>query len=143
MWARPECAVRAPVEADRQAIATLLLDAYRGTIDDEGEGEDEALDAAGYFLSRCVPAYSLLVVHGERVVAVSLVVVVNALHYIDPVATAAAHKGAGLGRAAVAHSIALLSHAGVDEVGAVVTDGNVPSERLFASLGFERVGAWG
>ena len=28
------------------------------------------------------------------------------------------------------------------DVGAVVTEGNVPSERLFLSLGFERVGVW-
>ena len=32
-----------PVElADREPLASLLLDAYRGTVDDEGEGDDEA-----------------------------------------------------------------------------------------------------
>lgn len=88
-------------DADRDALAALLLDAYRGTIDDEGR------------------------------------------HYIDPVATAASRKGRGIGAWAVATSIRLLQRDGVGGVGAVITDGNVASERLFARLGFTRVGPWG
>jgi L-amino acid N-acyltransferase YncA len=30
----------------------------------------------------------------------------------------------------------------VTEVGAAITDGNVPSVRLFARLGFVRTGSW-
>ena len=32
---------------------------------------------------------------------------------------------------------------GVSDVGAVITDGNVASERLFRRLEFARVGPWG
>lgn len=35
-----------------------------------------------------------------------------------------------------------LAGAGVAEVGAVITDGNFPSERLFQRLGFIRLGEW-
>jgi L-amino acid N-acyltransferase YncA len=40
-------------------------------------------------------------------------------------------------------SLRRLHRDGVDEVGAVITDGNLASERLFARLGFSRVGPWG
>jgi L-amino acid N-acyltransferase YncA len=36
-----------------------------------------------------------------------------------------------------------LGEAGVREVGAVITDGNTASERLFQDLGFVRIGSWG
>jgi L-amino acid N-acyltransferase YncA len=35
-----------------------------------------------------------------------------------------------------------LAASGIRVVGATITDGNVPSERLFTRLGFQRVGAW-
>ena len=78
-----------------------------------------------------------------RPVSLSFVVRVQGRHYIDPVATSAAHKGRGLGTDAVATSIRLLQRDGVDEVGAVITDGNVASERLFARFGFTRIDPWG
>ena len=127
---RPGAHTVAPaVEADRDALAALLLDAYRGTIDD--------------YLGRLLPAYSLVVEEDGRPVSLSFVVRVQGRHYIDPVATSAAHKGRGLGTDAVATSIRLLQRDGVDEVGAVITDGNVASERLFARFGFTRIGPWG
>ena len=59
------------------------------------------------------------------------------------VATAAARKGHGLGTDAVLHSLGSLARDGVSDVGAVITDGNVASERLFRRLEFARVGPWG
>lgn len=91
----------------------------------------------------CHRQYSRVAVRQNSIVAMSFVVVVNERHYIDPVATASAHKGTGLARAVVDDSLARLSADGIDDVGAVITDGNVPSERLFTSLGFIRVGPWG
>lgn len=135
--------MRSPVDADLDAVGALLLDAYQGTIDDEGEGDAEGLQAAAHYLARCRRPYSLLVIGHDAIMAMAFVVVVKGLHYIDPVATAARWKGGGLGRAVVDESLARLASGGVEEVGAVITDGNEPSERLFTSLGFERVGAWG
>jgi RimJ/RimL family protein N-acetyltransferase len=133
-----------PVElADRESLASTLLDAYRGTVDDEGEGDDEARAAIDEYFGRIEWPHSVVLDEDGQLVAMSFVVIVDGLHYIDPVATSAAFKGRGYGRNAVLASLRSLAHAGVEEVGAVITDGNTPSERLFAGLGFVRVGSWG
>ena len=135
--------LRPVTDGDRSAIASLLLDAYRGTIDDEGEGEPEALAAADFYLGSIVRGCSVVAESQGALVAISFVVVVGEVHFIDPVATAATMKRQGVGRRAVSQSLALLAERGVDEVRAVITDGNVGSEALFVSLGFRRVGSWG
>jgi L-amino acid N-acyltransferase YncA len=140
--AAEEVGVRLARDDDRDAIAALLLDAYRGTVDDEGEGPTEARLAADEFLARRVPAWSVVIEDEHRLVAMAFVVEVGGRLYIDPVATAAGRKRQGLGRRAVTASLRRLKAAGVVEVRAVITDGNTASESLFTSLGFERLGVW-
>ena len=60
---------------------------------------------------------------------------------ISYVITKPAWKGQGLGAAAVAESIRLVRERSGVDVFAEVTDGNVPSERLLAAVGFERLGS--
>ena len=79
---------------------------------------------------------------GGKPVACSFVVTVNELPYIDPVLVAPTHRGTGLGRSMVTASLRSLQDGESTEVGAVITDGNEPSERLFATLHFRRVGSW-
>jgi L-amino acid N-acyltransferase YncA len=134
--------VRPARDEDRDAIAALVLDAYRGTVDDEGEGPQEARLAADDFLARRVPARSVVVEDGGQLVALAFVVEEAGHAYIDPVATASTHKRQGLARRAVTAALDRLHAAGADEVRAVITDGNTASEALFASLGFERIGVW-
>jgi GNAT superfamily N-acetyltransferase len=131
-----------PPDADREALARLLLDAYRGTIDDEGEGETEARAAIAYYLERLLVPYSLVIEEARRPVCLSFVVLVAGRHFIDPVATAADRKGHGLATRAVTHCLHRLHQDGITEVGAVITNGNTASERLFDRLGFTRVGPW-
>jgi L-amino acid N-acyltransferase YncA len=132
-----------PVErADSDSLPPMMLDAYRGTVDDEGEGDDEARAAIDEYFARMEWRHSVVLEADAQLVAMSFVVVVNDRHYIDPVATMAAFKGRGFGRAAVVASLRSLASVGVLEVGAVITDGNTPSQRLFAGLGFVRVGSW-
>ena len=127
---------------DRDALTELLLDAYRGTIDDEGEELPDAFDAIDHYLGRILVPHSFVAADADGLVAMSFVVVVNDRHYIDPVATHPRAKQTGVGRALVATSLRSLAVAGVREVGATIPDGNTASERLFSGLGFERVGSW-
>jgi GNAT superfamily N-acetyltransferase len=140
----PTCdGARRPLDSDRDALAAVMLAAYRGTIDDEGESIDDAVAAVDHYLAGALRAHSVVLSEGGAVSAFSFVVVVNDLHYIDPIVVAPDRKGQGLGRDMVAQCLGSLADAGVSEVGATITDGNVASERLFIGLGFTRRGAWG
>ncbi len=133
---------RHPVDADRDALAAVLLDGYRNTIDDEGEDLDDAYAAIDQYLTRIERPHSFVAIEQEIVVAFSFVVVVKEVHYIDPVVVAPPRKQRGFARATVQLCLASLAAAGIVEVGATITDGNIASERLFAGLGFSRRGAW-
>lgn len=127
---------------DRDALATTVLDAYRGTVDDEGEGDDEARAAIDEWFARIEWSHSFVIEQDEQLVALCFVIRLGGRHYIDPIATIASAKRQGYGRSAALAALRSLAAAGVQEVGAVITDGNVPSERLFTALGFVRVGDW-
>jgi ribosomal protein S18 acetylase RimI-like enzyme len=131
-----------PDDQQRDALAVLMLDAYRDTIDDEGETLDDACNAIDHSLTFIVRSHSYVMVDGADLVAFAFVVVVNGVHYIDPVVVASAHKRLGLGDAVVRRCIGSLAGAGASEIGATITDGNVASERLFTGLGFRRYGSW-
>jgi len=133
---------RRVLDTDRGVLAALMLDAYKGTIDDEGESVDDALEAVDQYIIRMVHELSFVVVEEDRVVAMAFVVVVDGVHYVDPIAVAADRKRSLVGRDAVLILLDSLAREGVTEVGATVTDGNVASERLFLGLGFARRGPW-
>ncbi len=136
-----EC--RPVADADRDELATVLLAAYRGTIDDEGEELIDAYEAIDYYLSAVVREHSVVVLASDgSIVSASFVLVVDDRHFIDPVFTRPDVKRRGIGSSAVRASLASLADAAIEEVGAVITDGNSASERLFTGLGFLRVGGW-
>ncbi len=131
-----------PDESQRNALAALMLDAYRNTIDDEGEDLADALVAVDHYFAWIVRPHSFVVFDGTVPVAFSFVVLVNDLHYIDPVVVSAERKRRQVGRTAVQRCLQSLADAGVGEVGATITDGNIASEALFIGLGFSRHGSW-
>lgn len=88
-----------PIETQRDARATLMLDACRSTIDDEGEDFDDACRAIDHYLASIVRPHSFVVLDGAVPVAFSFVVVVNDVQYIDPVVVASARNRHGLGSA--------------------------------------------
>ena len=140
--ARPDITARPPSDADREALARLLLDAYRDTIDDEGEDLDDTRDAIDHYLGVIHRDRSIVVEQDGEPVAACFVVCVDGALYIDPIIVSTSHQRSGLGGEVVLAVLHRLAVGGITEVGATVTDGNIPSERLFARLGFERVGAW-
>lgn len=126
--------------ADAGLLADLMLRAYRGTVDDAGEGPDEAraevdrwlagafgaadLDASQLIERAGIAASATLISHhdGAPLVAFSM--------------TAPEWKRQGLARAGLVRAMHRLRAAGYDEVRLVVTCGNTPAESMYASLGF-------
>lgn len=127
---------------DRDVFAALMLDSYRGTIDDEGETVDDALEAVDQYVSRILRAHSFVVTEYDRVIAMAFTVIFDGVHYVDPIVVAADRKRSRIGHDAVSLLLESLAGEGVTEVGATITDGNVASERLFLGLGFTRRGPW-
>ena len=119
-----------------------MLDAYHHTIDDEGESLDDALSAIDYYFASIVRPHSYVMLDGSDVAAIAFAFIANDAHYIDPVVVASVRKRLGVGGTLVRRCIRSLVSAGISEVGATITDGNIASERLFTGLGVARHGSW-
>lgn len=132
--------VRAPVAADAPALAELMLAAYRGTIDDEGETPEETLDVvqrmfAGEF-GTVLWNISEVTERDGRLVAATMCTVWEGRPFVAFMITAPGYKGRGLARAGLTRAINRLAAAGDPVLRLVVTAGNAPAERLYTSLGF-------
>ena len=121
---------------DRDALARLMLDAYVGTIDYEGETLVEALDEVdGWFAGSALLDHSYVAIIDGALVSAVLTMVVDHDPFIAIVMTDQTNKNTGLGRAVTARSLVSLANAGYSRAVLYITKGNTPSERLFASLG--------
>lgn len=136
--------MRRPASSDAEGLAELMLDAYRGTIDYDGETlDDSRSEIASYFDESDLPPlpqYSWVLATDE-IIAACLVSYWPARDrpLIAYVMTRALAKGQGYAARLVVASLRDLAEAGYAEARAVITEGNTPSERLFARLGFQRV----
>ncbi len=140
--AREDDSMRHPTPVDADALAELMLDAYLGTIDYEGETIVEARDeVARYLAGTPLLEHSRLRIADGEPVAACLV-----SHWgergcpiVSYVMTAPAWKSRGLAAELLGQSLASLAGAGHTEVRAVITEGNLPSEAVFRRAGFRRV----
>jgi GNAT superfamily N-acetyltransferase len=130
---------------DAEELGELLLAAYRGSVDDEGETLEEAVAVVeGFFkgaygpplldTSRCLRDQggilsACLVSHWEKRQAPLICFIMS-----HP-----AHKGKGLGRTVLEAALRFLATGGYLQVHAFITEGNIPSEALFLSRGFRVV----
>jgi len=130
---------------DREDLATLLYAAYRGTIDDDGETYSDALDeidnlfagAYGDYLADC----SFCIRDGEFIASASLITWWSP-HDAPLIAftmTRPEMRRTGHAKTLIQASMNALLDRGYDRLTLVVTDGNVPAQRLYAELGFEEV----
>jgi len=125
---------------DLDALASLMVDAYRGTIDYDGEEIDEAVaEVQSYFDGEPIDAASTIIEVDGEVVSACLVGGHEGGAMVGYVMTAPSHKEQGLGRMATFVSIGSLQGQGFTGVHAWITEGNVPSEKIFLGLGFEGV----
>ncbi|WP_268240028.1 GNAT family N-acetyltransferase [Deinococcus humi] len=138
--------LRAVEPQDVPALAALMLDAYRGTVDFE---EDATLEDARAELQRLMQGE-----YGTPLLGASRVAVLNgrvvgavlltrwgpeAFPFVAFTMTAAAFKGQGIALGAMEAVIAGLSAAGEDCLQLVVTTANTPAVRLYKRLGFQVV----
>jgi GNAT superfamily N-acetyltransferase len=138
--------LRAYQAEDLQNLAALMLEAYRGTVDSEGEALEDAIREvegwlAGSHGGPALPEVSRLAFDDAQLVGACLAAEWPWLQMpgINQVMTHPEWKNRGVGRQLLTEVLQALSAAGYEEVRSVITEGNIPSERLFARLGFRNV----
>lgn len=138
--------IRPPRDSDKGALAELMIDAYRSTIDYDGETvEDAAAEVQAYFsgLRGGEPLLDLscLAFIGESLISACLAAEWDERQHplIAYVMTGSKSKNLGVGKHLVARVMLGLLGEGYNEVSAVITEGNLPSERLFVALGFRKM----
>ena len=129
--------VRSITPGDLRGLATLMLDAYFGTIDYEGEDFDDALGEVRSYFEGSHPLLdrSYLVETDGAVISAVLVSVSDGMPFIGYVMTASDYKNLGLGRLVTTASLVALAQDGYDRTVFYITEGNLPSEALFRALG--------
>lgn len=135
---------RNPTIADKKILAELMLDAYRDTIDYDGETINDALHEVESYLSNQDSIWldsSWLAITENELACASMVGFWKDRNspLIAYVMTASQHKGKHLATTGVSRSLKSLAEKNYTKVYAVITEGNVPSERVFRRLGFKRL----
>jgi RimJ/RimL family protein N-acetyltransferase len=138
--------LRAGQPTDASALAELMLDAYRGTIDYDDETLEDAMGEIQAYLAgerggQPLLNLSRLAFAGPQLVSACLAGDWDERQQpmVAYVMTRAEWKDRGVGQQALWAVLQALREEGYREVRAVITEGNVPSERLFGRIGFHRV----
>ncbi|HET8777480.1 MAG TPA: GNAT family N-acetyltransferase, partial [Candidatus Limnocylindria bacterium] len=121
----------------------LMLDAYIGTIDYDGEVLDDArAEVAGWIRSggRSLQ-HSFVALDGDTMASAILASIGDGVPLIAYAMTAASHKTRGLATALMEATMDSLGAAGYDRVELWVTIGNDPAEGIYERLGFRDVEA--
>ena len=141
-----EATWRNPSIADQHILADLMLDSYRGTIDYDGETLDDALrEVESYFARHLADSTwletSWLAFIENDLACASLIGFWQDRDspIIAYVMTASRWKGKHFATIGVSRSLQSLAEKNYTNVHAVITEGNVPSERVFTQIGFRRV----
>ena len=132
--------MRRPAQSDENALAALMMRAYVGTIDYEGENEADALVEVRHTLSGGKGTFlwsASNVIEREGVLAsATLVIRWQDQPLVAFTMTDARFKRQGLGRACMLNSMHRLHAAGESELRLFVTLANDEAVNLYRSLGF-------
>ena len=138
--------VRAVSPGDTLSLAELMLDAYRNTIDYEGEGIAEAVaEVEGHFSRAAkypaISQHSLVLGCRDSIACACLLEFWEKRNVplVGYVMCRSVNKRQGLATFALHQAIGRLKSAGYPELRAIITEGNAPSESLFARAEFERI----
>lgn len=128
--------VRSVTRDDLDSLARLMLDAYVGTIDYEGENLEGAVDEVRSYLDhRPLLQHSFVAELGGEIASAVLVSLLDNTSFIGYVMTLPAHKGEGLAQLVTTSSMSSLAEDGHRNIVLYITEGNKPSEALFRSVG--------
>lgn len=137
--------IRSPQVVDLEDLTRLMVDAYKGTIDDWETHEDALNEVRAYFsgerggpqLMDCSKVYELR----KKIVSACLIAESTELQIpvIAYIMTSAEMKRQGLARSLLITTLRGLKDLEYTEAQAVITDGNAPAEQLFIQTGFERI----
>jgi len=140
---------RTCASSDAEQLAALMLDSYRGTVDDEGETIEDARCAVAALIAGEFGAVdwdaSVVFEREGRVVSAALVTrdrvapppLVAGEAFLAFSLTAASEKRRGLARAGVIHVVEILRRRREPRLHLVVTRANAPAVTLYRALGFE------
>jgi GNAT superfamily N-acetyltransferase len=138
--------LRPALSGDSGALAKLMIEAYRGTIDDDGETIDDAIrEVEGYLAGKHggqpMLTESRLAFDGDHLAGACLTGEWQERQQplIAYVMTHPAWKNRGVGKLVVAAVLEALREQGYGQVRAVISEGNIPSERLLGGMGFRPV----
>jgi len=139
--AQPPHAARNPRLEERERLAHLMLAAYRGAADDEGETIAEALQEVDSVLVSAnrpfIPAASFVIEVDEALASASLVSLFRGGPLVTHVMTHPHYKRRGLGVSALLSSANALREHGWSTLSLYVTDSNEPALALYRKLGFQ------
>jgi predicted GNAT family acetyltransferase len=131
-------------EGDVNALGALMLEAYRGTIDYEGEGLEEAIQevhavlagAYGPFIADC----SFVIEDEGKMLSASMMVMSDRVNapLLAFSMTHPEHKRKGMAEFLLKAGINRLVGAGHRDLYLVVTEGNAGAIRLYEKLGFRQ-----
>lgn len=143
MTAPAEAGARSVQRTDADSLARLMLEAYRGTVDDSGETLDDARAEVAKTLDGGYGRFdfdaSEVIERGAEIVSCTMVTHYEGLPMIAFSLTLPEWRRQGLARAGLRRTMNRLAQAGHQRVQLAVTSGNTPAERLYESLGFADV----
>lgn len=138
-----EAGARSVQRTDADSLARLMLEAYRGTVDDSGETLDDARAEVAKTLDGGYGRFdfdaSEVIERGAEIVSCTMVTHYEGLPMIAFSLTLPEWRRQGLARAGLRRTMNRLAQAGHQRVQLAVTSGNTPAERLYESLGFADV----
>lgn len=123
-------------------LAELMFDAYENTIDWYDETLDDAVaEVKVYLQSEPLLNESLIATEDNGATSACLVIYLRKQEatLIAYIMTAKRAKKMGKAKLLLRETIRRLCNTGHPKIFAGITDGNVPSENLFGSFGFQRM----
>jgi len=138
---QPTHAARNPRLEERELLAHLMLAAYRGAADDEGETIAEALQEVDNVLVSAdrpfIPEASFVIEIDSMLASASLISLFRGAPLVTHIMTHPNYKRRSLGASALLRSADALRQQGWSSLSLYVTDSNGPALALYRKLGFQ------